>query len=206
MSRRLVDGKEPEGRNQSTGAPPILELNPELAQNIVNAIRMGNYLSVACSMHGVTYRRLHEWIGKGKEKPESIYGAFAQSVMRAVSEAETRDLSTVDAFANGRAAQYERQPKGHPKEGELILDPKGNPILIRAEIKPNWQAAAWKLERRAPNRWGRFDRVHHSAEEEARSVNGNEHEAPEAEKAGVLNEVRELIGAIDELGDLDDEE
>ena len=39
-----------------------------------------------------------------------------------------------------------------------MLNSRGNPIPLKIGIPPNWQASAWRLERKFRDRWGRVDR------------------------------------------------
>lgn len=192
MSRRLVDGKRPTPRpgankgGRPFGSKTLLEKDPSLIEKVAQVLSIGSHIEVAAAVNGIGYATLREWVLKGKEHPESLYGAFNQAVQKALSTAETRDLNTIDQHANGRDAVFEYEVAMQPvldDKGKVILDAKGramskpvldengkplmvlardaegNPILKRSEIRPQWQAAAWKLERRNPHRWGRFDRV-----------------------------------------------
>jgi transposase len=195
MSRRLLDGQKPQvDTSKITGRKSALELNPDLIKNITNLVRQGMYPSVACSMFGVHRQRITEWVAKGRENPDSLYAAFADALHKAIAEAEARDLSTVDSHANGRPAIYERD-----KDGNLVMDSEGKPILLRAEIRPNWLAAAWKLERRSPKRWGRFDRIHMTAESEMSEIDvthttsGADKQVTEEQKNDALKEVSDIL-------------
>jgi hypothetical protein len=163
-----------------------LEADPELIKKVTTILRIGSYIECAAAINGVGYTTLREWISKSKLYPDSLYGEFAAAVQKAIAEAETRDLALIDTHAQGREAIYEyevvmepfldaaghavmdrygkpalrpmRDSKGDPVK-QIARNTKGEPIVKRSEIKSTWTAAAWKLERRNPSRWGRSDRL-----------------------------------------------
>ena len=173
MSRRLVDGKQPvPGPNARKGGRPKDSspiLTKDIQEEIAKLLRMGSHVEVAAAVNGIGYDTLRLWVVKGKEDPASIYGAFNKAVQQAIAQAETRDLSLIDQTSFGRPAEYEMEVVRNP-DGTVIMtkdrngDPvplmqvarnkDGNAILKRAEIRPNWNATAWKMARRNPKRWG----------------------------------------------------
>lgn len=160
-SRRIIDGKHPASGTK-------LEEDPSLVTKIANVLRIGAHVEIAAIINGINYNTLRSWVVRGKENPDTIFGEFNRAVEIAFGQAEIRDLSVIDLHANGRPAEYEMDPvkdsKGDivfGKDGnpvmEIARNAEGNPIIKRSEIAPNWKAAAWKLERRHPKRWGRVD-------------------------------------------------
>lgn len=97
-----------------------------MSERILNFLRIGNYVEVACKAAGIHKDTFYEWMKRARSgKPEDAkFDAFAGQVDAALAEAEARDLQT---------------------------------ILVAS--KDAWQAAAWRLERRYPERWSRSDRV-----------------------------------------------
>ena len=160
MSSRLVDGVNPKSGT-------LLETNPELIEKICAVLRIGAYIEVAAALNGIGYNTLRSWVIKGKSDPDSMYGKFLRAVEKAFSEAEIRDLATIDKFANGQDAQYEMEvvrekdrsiiydSNGKPMM-QIARDAEGKPIIKRSEIRPKWEAAAWKMARRNPKRWGQM--------------------------------------------------
>ncbi len=209
MSRRVVDGVMPQNGKL------YLETQPEIVDKICNVLRIGSHIEVAAAINGIGYNTLRSWIIKGKEDQESIYGKFYQAVEKAFSEAETRDLATIDQFANGRDAVYEmevvrdsngsieRTADGKPMT-QVARDSEGNAILKRSEIRPNWQAAAWKLARRYPKRWSSVDRGEESSvmDTEQDQVAPQEKEIITVEqKHKKIAEVRQLVRNLEALED-----
>lgn len=151
---------------------------------------MGNYIAVAARQFGVQPRTVQAWIAKGIEDEKSIYGVFSHQLDQALAEAEARDLASVDSHANGRAAVYERD-----ENGKVVLDKKGMPIVLQSEIKSDWKAALAKLERRNRKRWGVTDLAQSASEQELPPTR----DVTPDQKNSVLNEVRSVIEALDEL-------
>lgn len=149
-----------EPKFKKAGAKP--KISQEIIDKICNTLRAGSYLETAAAMAGVGKTSLFKWLKKGNAQPNSIYGQLLNSVERAQAESEVRDLLNIDASAMGRKAEYERD-----KQGNLVYDGEGNPIIIKYGAKPSWQASAWRLERKHPKRWGRLDRTELSNNPEA---------------------------------------
>jgi hypothetical protein len=100
------------------------KLTPELSKKICDAVRAGNYISVAARYSGVSQDTVHEWIQRGRgEDPDrpalKIYRDFASDIDAAEAAAE------VAAVLHWRAAM--------PKD---------------------WHSSEKWLERRQPERWG----------------------------------------------------
>lgn len=150
------------------GAPS--KLNDENVKTITKLLSIGSYIDIASAFAGLHPRTVQFWIARGKAEPGGEHAQFLHKVREALASSESRDLAVIDTVAQGRAAKYREKPV-KDKDGsilrypdgkivmELERDPDGFPILIHSELKPNWQAAAWKLERRSPQRWGRYDRI-----------------------------------------------
>jgi hypothetical protein len=112
-----------------TGRPQLLEEYPKVADDIMTAIRAGNYLHVAAEFAGISKDTLFAWIKRGKRDiragRDTVYAKFAAGQEQALAHAEVHSVAA-----------------------------------IRAATKENWQAAAWLLERRHPDRWGRHVNIH----------------------------------------------
>lgn len=111
-----------EAEAKKNGRP--VELTDEVEQQIVDAVRAGNYMEVAAAFAGISKDTLFRWLRSGARGESERFKRFSDAVKMAMASAEVRDVALV-----GRAAQTQ------------------------------WQAAAWRLERKAPDRWGRRDRV-----------------------------------------------
>ena len=87
---------------------------------------------------------------------EERYVAFHSAVEKAAAQAELQDLATIGASAKG----------GHVLERRVIKNEAGGETTFERRSKPEWQAAAWRLERRNPRRWARVQRIEVTGDEE----------------------------------------
>jgi hypothetical protein len=111
-------------------------LDSATSERICGLLRLGNTIEVAARASGVCRDTIYEWLNRAK-KGEEPFAGFADDFDQAIAEAQQRTL-------------------------RLILDAAehGN-----EKVGPQWQAAAWIMERRWPNEWGRRERVEHSGPE-----------------------------------------
>lgn len=131
------------GLKGTPGAP--VKLTEDLIKQICNAIRSGAYMETAASYCGIDKVSFYKWMKLGRQKPRSIYGALINALDKALADAELRDIVTIDRASTGTPAQY---------------DEDGN--LIKQEMRPDWKASAWRLERKFPKKWGVKAHLEHS--------------------------------------------
>jgi hypothetical protein len=110
------------GAREGAGQPT--KLNAEVSEKICQAIRAGNYMETAAAYAGIAKPTLYNWLKRGRDEPDTIYGALVEAVELAVAEAEVRDVA----------------------------------LIAKAADDGVWQASAWRLERRYPDRYGRRTR------------------------------------------------
>jgi transposase len=119
----------------ATGGQPSA-LNEGRHEAIVKAVREGSYRAEAARLSGIAPNTLYKWLREGEEAEaaEVPYGDLRRGWYRALYE----DVMTAEA-------EYEMEMR--------------RKINAAAESeKPNtWQAAAWSLERKYPERYGRRD-------------------------------------------------
>lgn len=116
-----------------TGRPTAL--TPEVHDRIVSAVRMGATYALAAMYGGVTYETLNNWRNRGAAELERIEGGKGRKVRK--KEAPFVHFFNAIKEAEGAAAV-----------GWLAK-------IEKAASDGNWQAAAWKLERRYPSDYGR---------------------------------------------------
>lgn len=129
------------------------KITPEITKKITDYILMGSYVETAATASGITKDTFYRWLKQGMKDRDAgdndtLEAKFSDAVDRAVGEAEQRDLYRIDAAAN--------EIRDKVEEKKDIL-PDGTTIVTRIITKGergDWRAAAWKLERRAPKRWG----------------------------------------------------
>ncbi len=115
-------------------------LTDELIEKISQAITIGLYLEQAALFCGVGVSTLHDWLKKGRENPLDYAQCvkLLEAVDKALIVCEARDLSVIDGAA-------------HPKQKTKVEQEQS--------VHMDWRAAAWKLERRFPKRWGKKEAV-----------------------------------------------
>jgi len=119
-------------------------LTPKLHRTIVGLIRNGNYEIAACRAVGVAGSTYGLWKKRGREDREK-----AQAKGIDVLEISDEEKSTYWNFLDDIQRAL----------GEAEV--KFQHIISEAALK-SWQAAAWMLERKYPDRWGRRDRMEHT--------------------------------------------
>lgn len=162
MTRRLVDGQLPvRPKDADRGGAPS-KLNHQLIENICKYIKQGNNVDTSAALNGIDSTTLRRWIMIGRkdyhDDIHTLYAELYRGLGQAEAFAETRDLQLIDTCGHGRAAIYERYKRDIPekgiKEGDLVYDRNGNPILLAEAIQPDWRAVGWKMDRRWKKRWG----------------------------------------------------
>ena len=111
-------------------------LTPEIQKTVCEAIKHGATLEIAARAAGIGARTLDEWLKHG------------------------RDELQADPDASGPCAIFvsEVMIAAAKSEQELIE-------IIRKEAPKTWQAAAWLLERKFPQRYAKVDRLRVSGDE-----------------------------------------
>lgn len=138
-------------------------ISEEIIKNIIFSLKAGCYLETAAAYAGISKNTLFQWLKRGRRekrrlaadgrrkmiKSEAQFVILVDAVTRAMSESEVRDVSVIAQAANG----------GHRvTETKVKKDSKGNLIseeTVEKAMPPQWQAAAWRLERKFPKKWGK---------------------------------------------------
>ncbi len=129
--------KDPRTFRKMVGRPTLLE--PERIKRIVQAISAGNYIETAAAYAGITKSSLFKWLRRGaQERDRCENGGRAR-----IREAPFREFVILveKAMADSETRDV---------------------ALIATAAATQWQAAAWRLERKYPHRWGRRERLEHS--------------------------------------------
>lgn len=144
---------EPSKKKSNAGRKP--KIPQALIEKFANCVRAGNYLETAAAFCGIPKSTMNSWFEKGRKNKRSIYAQFVEAVEEAQAQAEVRDVINIDQIAMGKKNVYERDPVTN----KILFDGNGDPIIKEYGFKPNWQASAWRLERKFPKKWGRHDRL-----------------------------------------------
>lgn len=105
-----------------------------------------------------------------KGRPPKLTPISQAKVVEAIANGNTRDVAAAYAGVN-RATLFAWLAKGEAAESGLYRDfldavkmAEARAVveavaIIRTAARTSWQAAAWWLERKYPDEWGRKDRV-----------------------------------------------
>lgn len=131
---------------------------------MLEALQSGVTQKRACDLAGIGTTTFDTWMEKGKDKKKPAYYNFRKRVKKIKAQMEREALGAIkNAYKGGATIQ----------ETKMTVKPKGTEITkITKEVGPLWQAAAWLLERRFVEDYGRYKAEDNgrSAEELARDV------------------------------------
>lgn len=132
------------------------KLTAELQSRICDAIRAGNYIETASAYAGISKDTLYNWMKKGAREKERVAGTS-----RSIRKKEQIYVDFSDAVEKALAEAEVRDL-----------------IIISNAAKNDWKAAAWKLERKFPKKWGRKEQVSADikTEHSGEVVERNEHD------------------------------
>lgn len=127
--KRKTKGKASSGRPSS--------LTPEVQEIVVDALKAGAYHETAAGVVGVHISTLRDWLRRG-----------ARELRRLQRNPKAKPLKSERIYAAFSDAC--RKAMAGSELGDLKT-------IARASAR-QWQAAAWRLERKYPDRYGRRDR------------------------------------------------
>ena len=124
-------------RKKHPGGRPT-KLTPELLGEMVDLVQAGNYADVAAAAVGVARQTHLRWLKRG-----------ARELARVEETATARPRKTELLYV-----EYCTAVKSASARAECA-----DVMTIRNAARSQWQAAAWRLERKHAERWGRNSRV-----------------------------------------------
>lgn len=110
------------------------KLNPSVQDKIVSAIRVGNYIETAAAYAGISKNTLYDWLKRGEREKQRV----EKNPRFKIRKSEKIYVDFSDAVEKALA------------EAEIR-----DVMRIEKAAGEQWQAAAWRLERKFPDRWGR---------------------------------------------------
>lgn len=125
------------------------KLTPDVQKRIVQGIQLGATYELAAQAAGISYNSFNNWMNRGK------------------AEIERRQSPRVkEGTEQWQAEQPFVEFLEEVKRAEGLAVIGWLATIQRAAVSGNWQAAAWKLERRYPEDYGRQVRdVTHSGKD-----------------------------------------
>lgn len=171
------------------------KLTPEFIEKVTNYLRLGCYIETAVVMAGTSKQTFYTWIKKGHQEEKGIYRDLLDAVERGQEECTARDLLVIDKCANGQEAEFLRDD-----DGEIVRNQRGFPILKRPHMEPDWNAAAWRLERRKPGQWSRTNKLELSGPDGSPIQTSQETEEERIERLQRIAEYQKKLSTLDETG------
>lgn len=149
------------GTKNLGGRKPII--SQKIIQDVTSAIKAGNYMEVAAAYAGISKDTFFRWMKRGAREKRRVlndkrlkirqselpYVLFSEGVRKALADAEVRDVSMIAKAASGGQVYTEEK---------IVYDASGRIVekqVVTKKTAPQWQAAAWRLERKYPKKWGR---------------------------------------------------
>jgi transposase len=118
------------GRGRISLAP--VQLTDDLIEEVADLLLDGNYIETACQVVGLSKKRFYQYMTEGKQAEEKKW------LGEKLNSYERRTLIFRNAVRSSMAEAEARDLR-----------------QIRLAGTRDWKALAWRLERRAPKRWGK---------------------------------------------------
>jgi hypothetical protein len=131
---------------------------------LLKSLELGITQKRSCALAGIGTTTFDRWMEQGKDKSRPVFVAFRKRVKKLHAKQEQEALEAIKlAFKGGNKVN----------ETKVTIKPKGTEIVkVTKEMGPQWQSAAWFLERRFSEDYGRnkTEDTDRTAEEMARDV------------------------------------
>lgn len=122
----------------------------DLINELINYIKVGNYVSTACAAAGVSQATYNRWLRMGQQVEEYIAGRDEEDDLK--DRLEGGELILGLSAEQGRCWNFRREVIKATALGEAYAV-----AMVRQQMPQQWTAAMTFLERRHPNRWRRKD-------------------------------------------------
>lgn len=148
MQYEMGTTKKTEVFKNKGGRPP--KLTRELIDKICNGVRLGFTFKDAAMFAGVPERTFYDWkVQAEREGASPLFKSFLHELKLAMVQGEAVLLKRIhDASSGGQTVTETRTLRD--KKGDIIEE-----TVATKTTPPLWTAAAWILERRHPDKWGR---------------------------------------------------
>lgn len=142
------------------------KLTEELIEKIAQAMRNGAYVETAVAYCGISKDTFYRWLRMAaKDSEKGPYKALSYAIEKAWAEAEMKDVEAITKAVEGTPDKL-----AVDDDAKIITDVRGLPVVAEYGLPPNWKAAAWRLERKFPDRWGRKSKVELETNSESKSI------------------------------------
>ena len=113
------------------------KLTKELTEEVAKYLRAGNYIETTAALVGINRDSIYEWLKRGAAEQE-----------RLMKNPRARLRKREEIFV-----EFSDTVKKAQAQSEAMLVG-----LVGKAAEKNWTAAAWRLERKFPDKWGRTER------------------------------------------------
>lgn len=110
------------------------KLNDKVQHKIVTAIKQGNYIETASAYAGINKSTLYDWLKRGQREIDRV---------------------SKDGRLRVRKKEQKYVEFSNLVEKALAESEMRDVLLIGKAAETQWQASAWRLERKFPDKWGR---------------------------------------------------
>ena len=135
------------------------KLSPKIQKIIIKCIGLGLSYQKAAAAAGITRQTLRSYIKKGQKARSGKYLNFFNRLQKAETEGERINFQKIfDAAVGGQEIKHIKEIYN----GNKIV----KEISTTQKSAPDWRAAAWILERRHPEKYGKNrikDKSYHPA-------------------------------------------
>jgi transposase len=146
-------------------------LTPERTEKIVALISAGNFAETAALASGISKQTYYNWLARGKAERERL-----NEVLN--GKPRVKEAPYLEFFDSIEKARAEA-------EARMVV------LITKAAQEPRtWQAAAWWLERVAPQKYGRINRT---------EISGPEGSPIKSETKNVSLTQADIIAMADEI-------
>jgi hypothetical protein len=126
--------------------------NAEVIQELINLIKVGNYLGTACAAVGVSEVTYYKWMKIGADVEEFISGHKDEEELK--ERMEEGEVVLYFSVHQVRCWNFRREVQKATAMGEAYAV-----AMVRSQMPQQWTAAMTFLERRFPHRWKRREQI-----------------------------------------------
>lgn len=131
------------------------KLTQERIKKISEAIENGNYASVACAANNIDASTYYRWLRYAEKAIQEIEDDITKKIEQgSITEEQAEDIYEISMEQLQETNIY-CQFYHAIKKAEAIAEDRDVMLITAAAMNGNWQAAAFKLERKHPSKWGR---------------------------------------------------
>ena len=147
--RKIKRRKVHKRRSSSTPFTQSTKFTKGRRKIIYEGLKAGIPIHRVCGLAGIDVRTYHKWMNKGKKnKNKPSYRAFRKRIKRIEVALEKESIDIIRKAARGGNDIVETKI--------TLLDNRPKEITrVKKKANPQWQAAAWWLERRHREDYGR---------------------------------------------------